>query len=145
MPGEWSGEFAGVNAKVPPGGISTSLLRSTKLGLSAEAWRWFVKTGGKARLFTGRTGEKARKRDPRRGRPDVFYARVARRYAQLQRFRNVVERIARERKESPERVRDMILTARRRGLLTNPPTQGKRGGVLTRKGQALLRRKAKRR
>jgi hypothetical protein len=37
------------------------------------------------------------------------------------------------------RVRQLILTARRRGLLTAPPRPGQRGGLLTKKAKALLR------
>lgn len=138
-PGEWSGEFAGNNAIVPPGGIQAALLRSIKLRLPPKAWRHFYSQWGtKVR--------EERKRRPGAGRPDIDYARLARRYVELwPKNRNVLQSIAREMKETTAHVRDMVFRARELDLLTGPRNRGMPGGVLTDKAKALLRQKRRRR
>jgi hypothetical protein len=89
-----------------------------------------------------------RDREPRSraGRPrlsDVLLARVARAYLdalQRQSAQPVVDAATRLR-ERPERVRDLLHRARRRGLLEGNKS-GVAGGTLTMRGRALLRRHA---
>jgi len=119
-----------------------------KLSLSRDAWQWFRKMGGVdlAGLFAKEEPARRRKRRLGAGRPDIFYARVARRYVDAApNFRGAVKRIARKMRQSPEKVRDMILTARRRGLLSPAPVQGKGGGQLTPTALDLLRRRTRKR
>ena len=153
-PGQWGEEFAGLRAKVPPGGISTRLLRGLRLSLTGSAWKQFreamQKLAGKDDWVEKSHGLSVAapeaKRAYRRGRPDSFYALVAKRYCKVIESgkRNPVQKIAHSIGESESKVRDMILQARKRGLLTRPPKQGRIGGLLTPKGQALLGTKTKR-
>ena len=156
-PGRWSGEFAGVKARVPPGGLSTRLLRGLRLSASSTAWKGFRQAMQKlpenhewVKRWHGFSvdSEERPKREYRRGRPDIFYARIAARYCRILHAgrRNAVQIIASSIKQPESKVRDMVLQARKRGLLTRPPKQGRMGGQLTPKAERLLRpeRKAKR-
>jgi hypothetical protein len=149
--GRWSGEFAGKRAHVPAGGLSSRLLRTLRLSLSGALWKryrhqllelpgdqtWLSSYHG----FSLGAGNQP-KRPYRRGRPDIFYARLAQRYCKLfdSGVRNPVQSIAGSIKESPSKVRDMILQARKRGLLTRPPKQGRMGGLLTPKAKIILKK-----
>ena len=84
--------------------------------------------------------EKRETRTSSVGRPDIFYARVARDYEALflAGVKNINQQIAKHMKVSPSKVRDMIYQARHRGLLSNAPAQGKKGGTLTAKAKTLL-------
>lgn len=76
---------------------------------------------------------------PRRGRSDLFYARLAASYAARTDAgsRRPVADVARTVKMSTAQVRDAIHTARQRGLLTKAAA-GRPGGALTPRGAALL-------
>jgi hypothetical protein len=99
------------------------------------------------RIPMGRTRQDRDPR-PRVGRPrlsDQLLARVARAYLDaLQRHsdRPVLDAAARLH-ERPERVRDLLHRARRRGLLEGSKS-GVAGGALTTGGRALLRQQTKR-
>lgn len=152
-PGRWSAELLGLEARAPRGGITARVLRRVRVraylakmshfirdvraaapGL-ADMYGWSVREApvmAESRLEGQRRGPK--------GRPDSFYARVARDYVRaLERGSyEPVAAVARRRGESVAKVRDMIRRARKRGLLTLEGP-GKRGGVLTEQAEALLR------
>jgi hypothetical protein len=146
-PGRWAGELAGPRATFPAGGISTKLLRDVRLGLSARAWAYFneylrrmPKTVAEQLARAAQTDVHAGARR-RTGRPDRFYARVAQRYVRLvmKGSRRPNEQIAAQIEESISKVRDFITQARRRGLLTQAPKMGQRGGSLTQRALKLLK------
>jgi hypothetical protein len=148
--GRWSGEVLGTRSHAPRGGITVRLLRRLRPGQPLR----FV-SGLLQRLRT-EAPETARALGwtlppaptppslprPRRGRPgrtDLFYARVAAEYVHAVQAGSPypVADLARRRRQPPARVRDMIHTARRRGLLS-PHRRGVRGGELTDRANALL-------
>lgn len=152
-PGDWSGELLGPEAPVPRGGITARVLRRVRvrayLTTMSEVVRRFRTTApdiapkfgwavappptDEVRAVSGRG---------RKGRPDTFYAEVARGYvAAVERgsYRPVAD-LARRRRDSITKVRDMIRRARARGLLTLEGP-GKRGGVLTERAERLLQRR----
>jgi hypothetical protein len=76
-----------------------------------------------------------------KGRPEIFYAEIARAYAeevQAGSKRPIVDLAKRLRMDRPK-VRDSIYSARRRGLLSKAD-HGKWGGKLTDKAKRLLRK-----
>ena len=93
-----------------------------------------------------------RRRRGRRGRPDLFYARLARAY--VARVRAESEKPVRDlaadaalarrlglspRDLTPALVQDALNTARERNLLTKPPKPGYAGGELTPRALAVLK------
>jgi hypothetical protein len=150
--GHWSGEILGTRAPVPPGGITARLLRGFRvrayLRVMAELIQQLRKEDPEdARVYgwspeppeprVGLGGSQSR-RGPK-GRPDVFYADIARAYVQAieRESPGPVLAVAQARRLSPGKVRDMIRTARARHLLTEV-LPGIPGGILTPKAEALL-------
>lgn len=82
------------------------------------------------------------RRPGRHGHPDVYYADLAREYVALvnKPSRQPVKDLATSYGVQPERMRDWIAEARRRGLLTSPP-KGQAGGALTPVALELLSKK----
>ena len=80
------------------------------------------------------------KRPGRRGRPDRFYAELAREYVELLNggSQRPTAKLAAARNYSAAHVRDAVHEARERGLLTRPATRGRAGGDLTAKAKAML-------
>lgn len=151
-PGRWSGEVLGVQAEVPPGGLTASTLRTVRLGEHPRHVRavvqWLAKQygadafksgGSLAALGLAPEGERPR---PARqfGRGDLFYARLARDYGRLieRGSEQPVAAIATARGVAVARIRGWLHEARVRGLLT-PGVQGRSGGQLTARAERLLR------
>ena len=150
--GRWSAEVLGVNAVVPPGGLTARKLHRVRLGehpghlrdiitfvrekLGAQA---FEPGGSLAALGLSPEVERSR---PRRefGRPDRFYAELAREYVRLveRRSRRPNDEIAARRHETVPKITGWLHEARLRGLLT-PGTQGRPGGQLTSRAARVLR------
>jgi len=139
-----------VDAPVPAGGITARLLRTVRLGASAEPVtadyrRWIKRNFGADALerldaHTGRPAQKPRKKRPRTRRAgDGFYARLARDYVELSKrgVRAPTTTLAKLRGERIEKVRSHIHLARKNGFLTETK-QGKAGGALTPVALAVL-------
>lgn len=153
-PGTWRGEWLGVRAPVPTGGLSARLLRKIRPGLVQEQMAQILaglsKLPSGATLFEpdgliGRLGlAPTRPADvSHRGRrplPDSDYARIAAAYVSAIQSgnRRPVEAVAKKHKLSLDRARDLIHKARVRGFLTYPSKQGRAGGMLTPKSRAVL-------
>jgi hypothetical protein len=142
--GLWSGEVLGPRAVVPPGGLTSSLLRAVRLP-NYRAHAIDVVTGWQAALGvplseSGLPGARTQlaARRPRAGRPDRFYAELAAEYVRaLATSRRPVADIARRRKLTPEKIRDMVHEARERKLLS-PGRQGAPDGYLLPAAEQLL-------
>ncbi|MHB8465047.1 MAG: hypothetical protein ACYDH6_08615 [Acidimicrobiales bacterium] len=150
-PGDWSG--AEDLPEGPPRAITARMLRDVRVERFAEMARQriaHVLGRGSAVLQDQRLAAKWAKRaaaadaNPARGpkgRGDGYYALWASRYAALQGSRRPIADLAAAYGEaetvSEKRIRDLIHTARERGLLTNRG-HGRPGGQLTDKGRAAL-------
>ncbi len=156
--GTWNAELLGYKAEgVPEGGLPMTLLRQVRQGIVDET------IGGLARVFSGLqvdllrqispegrealqrvveivpSKKEARRRTPVHGKPDTFYAELARDYVDLIHSgspRPNAE-IAKRRKLKSPKVRDMIHEARKRGLLSTK-AWGRPGGQLTPRALELL-------
>jgi hypothetical protein len=167
-PGRWSGEWRGVLAKIPPGGLTRRLLRkvptAAHVQLMAELLRqsrrkavevddpMFDSLWGNGPRPATEIASTARPSHPsgehaggaRRGRkprPSEFYLPIAVAYAGAVKAGSphpVVD-VADARGLDASQVRDMVYKARRLGLLT-PTKQGAPAGVLSPWAEALLRR-----
>ena len=154
-PGRWGGEVLGAKARAPRGGITARLLRQVKVGehykFVGDFLRWVQKQYGREPFGPdqplGRRGltVPASTHVPergRRGRSDADYARVAAAYVEAFNAgsRHPVVDAAQALRAPPARMRDMVHQARCRGLLTPSTKQGRRGGQLTPRACALLKR-----
>jgi len=161
LPGLWSAELLGARARVPPGGLTSRMLRRVRLTEHPKHTRAVLASGVNVRragadvhvsaatllanpvlgrALPGLNEPGGRPRPERRsGRPDRFYARLAADYARLieRGGRRPVVELARRHEVKPPRMRDMIREARERGLLTFF-TQGRPGGALTPRARVLL-------
>lgn len=154
--GAWRAQFLGSHSgpavrsgdfQCPPirRGITARLLRRVPLGVerkhAAEFLSRFAAEGTwvDERFRAQEKGADVEKRG-RPGRPDRFYASLARDYVLRcnRGSRRPVAEIADRRGLSAAIVRDAIHEARERGLLS-PGRQGTPGGQLTPRGQGLLR------
>jgi hypothetical protein len=166
-PGQWSAEVLGMNAPVPEHGISAELIRSVRVGdyraASAGFAKWLQGPGSKvfdaaslakapgfqALRHTTLSGyapaaQKTAAKKP--GRPpkhsDKFYATLARDYAQRVAAGSPkpTTDLAKRRGLPLHTVRNLLHTARERGLLSRL-SQGRLGGGLTDRALALLAKK----
>lgn len=150
--GQWSATFLGMKAwdRLPPestvaNGITARLLRHVPLGADltyatdvTEALRKRANRSLLADLGLPEQRPESRGRGGRRGRPDLFYARLAREYVgRCGVSRSPVADLAARHKLNDSIVRDMVHAARERGFLT-PGRPGYRGGQLTVKAEQLL-------
>jgi hypothetical protein len=129
--------------RVPQGGITTAVLRSLSLTALHDA---IGKVNASASFLTmhGIDPDKAfhaQRRPGRRGREDSFYALWAKRYLdRCATTRRPYAELAKEHKGYAERsIRDIVQTAKRRGLLVGG-SQGRAGGRLSAKAERLLAR-----
>jgi hypothetical protein len=161
-PGRWSAETErlGISAQVPEGGLTARKLRQVRFDATRDFIREalaevrkrqrrekdpaFAKaTAEMLASFGGVYDVETVKRRPKSGRrpwPDEEYAGLAARYVgkvQSGSARPIAE-LAKELHYSPARIRQALLTARRRGLLTDT-RRGRAGGELTGKALAILR------
>ena len=163
--GTWSVDQLGAEARVPPGGVSTRLLRHVKLGYQLRALDAIMKhqaTDHPGAFDRGMPFDAARLtpythgRDSRRGTvggrgrpalPDSVYADIASRFARACKrgSKSPVADVARELTLSNATVRGRLQTARNTGLLTRAGKQGCVGGELTKRGRLALRRGRKKR
>ncbi len=82
---------------------------------------------------------KSNPRPGKAGRADIWYAKLASDYVeQCSVTRKPIAVMAAAQSYSPQRIRNSVDEARRRGLLTPPPRPGIAGGELTPKAAALL-------
>jgi hypothetical protein len=153
LPGEWSAQVLGGRATVPDGGITATLLRKLRVGsdflCDREALKQFHEhTRGELhdfifdkRGFDVPSDENQKSRAGRKPFPDIFYARIARHYAQAWESRSAkpIVHIARRLRMSEKKVRSLVHEARQRKLLT-PAMHGRPGGQLTPKAHVILGR-----
>jgi len=144
------------SASAVPKPISARLLRRVPFGEIESAARLLLKwelavrhhhEAPEVRAMLGDGGRQLReslaeaRRPGRRGRNDAPYASLAAEYVKrLASTTTPVKDLALEMHFSDHRIRNMLAEARRRGLLTRPPS-GKSGGQLTEKAVALLAQK----
>jgi hypothetical protein len=127
-------------ARVPEGGVTARLLRqvSTVPPLPPAPGPAQPRRGRRRR-----PAERAPARPGRRGRPDAFYALLALRYTVLLwgGSRRPIADLARSLGNGwgPTYVRDIIRTARQRGMLS-PGHPGRPGGAITPEARDLLNR-----
>jgi hypothetical protein len=150
--GSWSGELLGTRAKVPPGGITHRLLRELRVGhhlsVMGQIFHNIRRQGAEEEFLTQHGITRplvvpavAGRRRGRKPFPDRFYAELARDYvtAIARGSERPAADVARKRGlRRPDRVRDMLHEARKRGLLTPTPVGRRQGGDLTDAARTLL-------
>jgi hypothetical protein len=139
--GTWSGS-RGDLVDMPADGITARLLRDirlTDLTARMQRERYVIEFmhGMRDRMRT-RDARDVPVRPGRAGKPDIYYARWARRYVERLSARSPIAELAAEHGLKPEQVRDVIHEARVRELLTKG-SRGKAGGALTEKALKLLK------
>jgi hypothetical protein len=140
------------DAQPPPGGITRRRLRDVPLTPLLSQWKaaWDLVLDtldpDTAKVFRHAYGFRIAKgatvpKPGRRGHPDSFYAEIAQLYVSLVREGSPrpIEQIAEKANRSVAGVRDLVHSARAKGLLTASPP-GKPGGELTDKALRLLGR-----
>lgn len=155
-PGEWAAARQGFTASVPPGGLTARRLKSVKFGaylddvttiLRRMERKWgYEAVHGERRLFTRYGFTPASSQSVgRAGRPrihdDLFLAILAHDYVRAFTLHPSapVQALRTARKYSTEHLRELIHTARDRGMLTSPPKPGVGGGNLTSLAFSILR------
>lgn len=143
--GEWGGEWLGVNAVVPKGGVTSRLLRRLKVGSHMkhfqETAEWMATRGGGPQHLIGpaltRVGWRRLDRHARPASSDdtAYFAAVAQEYeGNCQRRKPPIKSMAVRRKAPPHKIRAEVYRARELGLVTRDG-QGTTGGKLTEKGR----------
>jgi hypothetical protein len=144
-PGEWSINEGSV-AGVPPGGISSQLVRSIPfvaldalpdiIGWVATNFPEGADDLGEAGLVVGVAG----KRPGPKGPSDYELALLAQQYVEQCATGNPhpINTLTKEYPLSGAAMRDRLVRARDKGLLTTPPKRGKAGGHLTKRAIALI-------
>ena len=154
--GTWAGDWLGVNAKVPKGGLTSTIVRRAKIPLHTkffeEIRQDIIKRGGQD-FFAAEFGfpEVPQQRPPggttkkrRPGRPPVpceELLSVAQDYAAVVAAgsRKPLQDVAQTRGRGVEEIRRRVFKARREGLLS--PTHGGVGeGVLTAQAKRLIQK-----
>jgi hypothetical protein len=80
-----------------------------------------------------------RRRPGPTGRSDLFYARIASLYVVVASNSNrPIEDLARYLERPIAHARQLVTTARARGMLSNAPGRGRSGGVMTKQASKLL-------
>jgi hypothetical protein len=136
------------DAPVIGDGITARVLRKVPVGPEVIARALETSPIQKAIGAGPSTFQAAARNEPRRpgshGRPDLYYARLAQLYVELVNagsrspVQNIADRLSADGQPySRDYVRDQLVDARRRGLLTHPP-RGRPGGQLTRRAVKLL-------
>jgi len=141
-PGQWSGEFLGMKATVPEGGIKARLVRKIKPGEHYRSTQDFLQWA-KERDWEplGALPSIVPTRRGRKRNDDRFYARFARDYAKLQRgSKTPAKALAEKHNIAHGQARTIIHQCRKRNLLT-PAKQSRPGGLLTPYAEQLLEKK----
>ena len=166
-PGRWSADVLGIEAQAPDDGISADVVRRVSVGehrlVGQKFARWLQDSasqivtpellkqmpalaGLKGTTIAGHVPVPPPPGKRKRGRPPIrseqFYAKLARDYAQrvAEGSPHPTADLARRRRWSLSKVRNMLHEARRRGLLS-PTAQGRSGGGLTDRALAILKKK----
>ena len=122
---------------VPPGGITTRMLRQLRTGDLIAALRAAARQS--SRYFGVSPELPVPTRVGRRGRDEMYYARWAAAYADaLARSPQPVADLAARHNLSPSQIRNLMHACRRRGMLTASPP-GRAGGELTQRAVQLLK------
>jgi hypothetical protein len=122
----------------PPGGLTLEVVRSIKLDDLRKRATDRLRTRDVAGyLGIDPTKVQEPKRRGRKGRTDLDYARLARRYVALLDHAAPVKILSKQMKLNESTVRVLIYEARQHGLLT-PGAPGRAGGKLTDKAQRIL-------
>jgi hypothetical protein len=152
-PGRWRAELLGCRAPVPRGGLSARVVHQARVGAALHAARAQLSRlpraphlfgpGGQYDAFTPADARAALTRvgPGRKGHGVLFFAELAKAYTERLDVGDMrpIATLARARKVTPARIRDMIHRARLLGLLTPALKQGQRGGTLTAKARAILK------
>lgn len=135
-----------VTSPLPPGGVTSRLLRRLPLGELVDAVRsqlaetaQHVEHHGRAGRQAAASAEAFARRPGRAGRGDRDYAEVAEMYVSILATGDLkpVETLAAEMFLSPSQIRNVLYEARRRGLLTKA-APGRAGGRLTDECRRIL-------
>ena len=122
---------------VPPGGITTRMLRQVRTGAIFASYR----SAARALSFVldAAPDLSVSERVGRRGRDDRFYARWAAEYADaFTRSGHPVAELAARHNLSPSQVRNLVYACRNKKMLTAAPP-GRAGGELTARAIELLK------
>jgi hypothetical protein len=123
---------------VPPGGITTRMLRQIRTGAIIASYRAAARAIG-AILPEAAPDLSVSERVGRRGRDDRFYARWAAEYVNaLTRSGNPVAEMAARHHLSASQIRNLVYACRKKDMLTAAPP-GRAGGELTARAIELLR------
>lgn len=132
------------------GGVTARLLRRVPMGELATKARLFAfaqmdsvagvetNTARKAEYRKLRARVASPRRPGRRGKPDIEYARLAEAYVHRLGEPTPLASLAEALSYSESQVRNLLYTARSKGLLTQAP-KGRAGGELTSKAKRLLK------
>jgi hypothetical protein len=128
------------NSRKPPQTLTVEVLRSVRLeALYRKARSRVLKRTPGGPWFPVREEFHQHRRPGRKGRPDVEYADIARRYVGfLSTSSKPIEALAEDMSIGKSSASSYVHEARRRGLLTRT-SQGTAGGLLTEKAIELLR------
>lgn len=145
----WAGDVLPVEttSPLPPGGVTSRLLRRLPLGELVAAVRkdllsvaqYLSRQDGPDYAEVADNAERFARRPGRRGRKDRDYAEIAAAYVEIlaTNDRKPVETLASRTFLSPSQLRNVLYEARRRDLLTKSPP-GRPGGQLTEKCHRIL-------
>lgn len=127
--------------KWPPTTLTTEIIRSVPLDRLYEDVHYAVMNWRQPLNLDLDIDLREFKRNPRpgrRGRADIFYARIAADYVELLATSSTPTKdLAKKHHYGESQMRDFLNKARTRGLLTRPE-RGRAGGQLTQKGRDLL-------
>jgi hypothetical protein len=152
--GQWSAAWLGLDAEAPLGGLTARTVRRVSFqearSAFTEALAQLVEKHGSETplppldpflegIRMDDLAEQARTRPGQGGRDDRFYAAIAANYVARARSggKQPVRELAAELRRPASHVRQLLATARERGLLSRG-VQGRAGGELTEAGRAAL-------
>jgi len=124
----------------PPPLLTTAMFRLAPIDLLYERARGYLSIAEQigVSLDVDLNEFENNRRPGRRGRPDLYYAELAKQYVDLLAESSTPTKdLAQRLNYSPSSTRDLLHQARRRGLLSSPAT-GLAGGELTEKAKRLL-------
>jgi hypothetical protein len=145
--------IASTDPETPAGGLTARDIAAVRLGRAFDEFRRHTRAnfvdgvralepGGSFYIRGFRSGGQPRRGGPgRRGHPNSYYAEIAARYVAIvaKGSRTPIADLAQELFLTSDYVRDLVATARKRGLLTRPSRRGRAGGELTARALEALR------